>query len=138
VVCYQQNPMTTSENKEEKRTVIASDHHEYGVTAGNSWLQPMGQRPQLSIVIFPELTVTEEEAAEAAAVAQHRLEQRQNQITLGKATMGYTNYTQLVPKSRRRPRWHPNTPDPNAQYSKRQWDGLVRKWRRQLHTFDGR
>jgi hypothetical protein len=36
----------------------------------------------------------------------------------------------------RRTRDQPQTPDIHRQYSKRQWDGLVRKWRRQLHQWD--
>lgn len=30
----------------------------------------------------------------------------------------------------------PKTPDPHLRFSKRRWDGLVRKWRRQLHEYD--
>jgi hypothetical protein len=30
----------------------------------------------------------------------------------------------------------PQTPDKNREMSKRRWDGLVRVWRRQLHSYD--
>lgn len=30
----------------------------------------------------------------------------------------------------------PRTPDIHRQYSKRAWDGIVRKWRRELHSWD--
>ena len=43
----------------------------------------------------------------------------------------------MVPKEKRRhPRDHPPTPDPTRKYSKRQFDGIVRAWRRKLHDWD--
>jgi len=64
-----------------------------------------------------------------------RLRQRQKQIDYGKNTRGYERYMELVPKHRRR-RSDPRTPDKHQKYSKRAWDGLVRKWRRDLHRWD--
>ena len=65
----------------------------------------------------------------------HRLQQRQKQIDYGKNTCGYDRYTKLVPKFRRA-RGDPRTPDIHGVYSKRQWEGLVKAWRRRLHTYD--
>lgn len=67
-----------------------------------------------------------------------RLQQRQKQIEYGKNTVGYTLYTQAVPKEarqRRNPK-HPETPDKTLKCSKRGWDGVVRQWRRRLHAWD--
>jgi len=66
---------------------------------------------------------------------EQRLKQRQKQIDLGKQTIGYQTYLQKVPRIVRKP-WHPQTPDKNKVCSKRSWDGMVRKWRRQLHRYD--
>eukprot|EP00741_Cyanophora_paradoxa_P023829 tig00021623_g23017.t1 len=65
----------------------------------------------------------------------HRLRQRQKQIDYGKNTRGYDRYVQLVPKHRRR-RGDARTPDKYMKCSKRAWDGLIRKWRRELHKWD--
>lgn len=64
-----------------------------------------------------------------------RLSQRRKEISYGKNTLGYDRYTRLVPKARRKP-GHPRTPDPTLKVSKRQFDGLVRAWRRKLHDWD--
>ncbi|CAH0370664.1 unnamed protein product [Pelagomonas calceolata] len=66
-----------------------------------------------------------------------RLSQRRKEIAYGKNTLGYERYLRLVPKEKRRhPRDHPPTPDPTRKYSKRQFDGIVRAWRRKLHDWD--
>lgn len=49
---------------------------------------------------------------------------------------GYTRYLEAVPKDRRRRRVHPNTPDITRKWSKRQFEGLVKVWRRALHRWD--
>jgi hypothetical protein len=64
-----------------------------------------------------------------------RLETRQRQIDIGKATAGYQNYSKIVPKERRK-RTDPWTPNKNQVCSKRSWDGQIRKWRRELHQWD--
>lgn len=68
----------------------------------------------------------------------HRLSKRQKQIDFGKNTIGYDNYVKSVPKSARRGyRFEePRTPDKGQKYSKRQWDGMIRSWRRTLHAWD--
>ena len=66
-----------------------------------------------------------------------RLSQRRKEIAYGKNTLGYERYLRMVPKEKRRhPRDHPPTPDPTRKYSKRQFDGIVRAWRRKLHDWD--
>jgi len=64
-----------------------------------------------------------------------RLTARQRQIDFGKNTVGYRIYTEKVPREERR-RNDPWTPDKTVAVSKRCWDGVVRKWRRQLHEYD--
>eukprot|EP00117_Sycon_ciliatum_P035195 scpid17430/ scgid26732/ Histone RNA hairpin-binding protein; Histone stem-loop-binding protein len=65
----------------------------------------------------------------------HRLAQRQKQIDFGKNTIGYDIYTSTVTRSERGPGM-PRTPDKRLNCSKRQFDGLLKSWRRQLHTYD--
>ena len=66
-----------------------------------------------------------------------RLSPRRKEIAYGKNTLGYERYLRMVPKEKRRhPRDHPPTPDPTRKYSKRQFDGIVRAWRRKLHDWD--
>ena len=64
-----------------------------------------------------------------------RLQQREKQISYGKNTIGYDRYTTAVPRHRRT-RQHPRTPDVHKKMSKRAWEGLIRKWRRDLHAWD--
>eukprot|EP00793_Prasinoderma_coloniale_P006821 PRCOL_00001652-RA len=66
---------------------------------------------------------------------QHRLSQRQKRIDMGKNTLGYVNYIRAVPKHKRR-RSDPQTPDIHMIASKRQFDGIVKAWRRRLHDWD--
>jgi len=85
-------------------------------------------------------TVSEMEAEPPIQKAAHedsarRLETRQRQIDIGKATAGYQNYSKIVPKERRK-RTDPWTPNKNQVCSKRSWDGQIRKWRRELHQWD--
>ena len=66
-----------------------------------------------------------------------RLSQRRKEIAYGKNTLGYERYLRMVPKeNRRHPRDQPPTPAPTRKYSKRQFDGIVRAWRRKLHDWD--
>lgn len=64
-----------------------------------------------------------------------RLEQRRKEIRYGKNTLGYDRYTRLVSKQARK-RGDPRTPDVTMKVSKRQFDGIVRDWRRKLHQWD--
>lgn len=63
------------------------------------------------------------------------LARRQKQIDFGKNTVGYDNYTAQVPKASRR-KDQPRTPPMHLKYSRRAWDGMVKKWRIQLHEWD--
>ena len=63
--------------------------------------------------------------------SQSKLLQRQKQIDYGKNTVGYEKYLQLVPKSKRGPT-DPKTPNIYVSNSKRAFDGMVKKWRREL------
>eukprot|EP01137_Pigoraptor_chileana_P007611 Opistho-2@53416 len=63
------------------------------------------------------------------------LQQRQKQIDYGKNTLGYQRYRKTVPHEKRT-NTDPRTPDKFGDYSKRQWDGIVKAWRRALHTWD--
>ena len=67
----------------------------------------------------------------------HRLIQRQKQIDFGKKTPGYARYLSLVPRCKRDASLgHPVTPDLKMKISKRNWDKVVRNWRRALHKYD--
>lgn len=69
-----------------------------------------------------------------------RIAQRRKQIELGKTTSGYSSYTSIVPKCKRRANLafskHPITPDPHEKCSKRRFDGKLRVWRRGIHSFE--
>ncbi|KAL1490272.1 hypothetical protein ABEB36_012994 [Hypothenemus hampei] len=60
---------------------------------------------------------------------------RQKQIEYGKNTIGYENYLKLVPKNKRS-REDPKTPPKCGKYSRRGWEGLIKKWRINLHKYD--
>ena len=47
--------------------------------------------------------------------------------------MDYDRYMELVPKADRKDRM-PRTPNKNRKYSRRQWDGLVKNWKQQIHA----
>eukprot|EP00090_Calanus_glacialis_P038701 TRINITY_DN6745_c0_g1_i1.p1 TRINITY_DN6745_c0_g1~~TRINITY_DN6745_c0_g1_i1.p1 ORF type:complete len:200 (+),score=77.82 TRINITY_DN6745_c0_g1_i1:62-661(+) len=68
------------------------------------------------------------------------LNRREKQISYGKNTVDYDRYTELVKRADRKDRM-PRTPNKNRKYGRRQWDGLVKKWKQQIHatvsTLDG-
>ncbi|XP_028981851.1 histone RNA hairpin-binding protein isoform X2 [Diachasma alloeum] len=63
------------------------------------------------------------------------LSRRQKDIDYGKNTIGYDRYIQMVPKDQRT-KDQPKTPPKHVKYSRRGWDGMVKLWRKQLHTWD--
>lgn len=74
-------------------------------------------------------------AASAASVTARRALARQRQIDIGKARPEYLRYVKEVSKERRLPS-QPQTPDPHASVSKRQFDRQLSEWRRLLHEYD--
>jgi hypothetical protein len=58
---------------------------------------------------------------------------REKQIAYGKNTVDYDRYAELVTRSDRKDRM-PRTPNKNKKYSRRQWDGLVKNWKQQIHA----
>ncbi|KAF7272025.1 hypothetical protein GWI33_015164 [Rhynchophorus ferrugineus] len=63
------------------------------------------------------------------------ISRREKQIEYGKNTIGYDNYLKTVPKGSRT-QDDPQTPNKYKKYSRRGWDGLIKKWRLQLHKYD--
>lgn len=63
------------------------------------------------------------------------LERREKQILYGKNDQAYKNYISNVPKDKRNEKM-PMTPDKNLVYSRREFDGLVKHWKRQVHNWD--
>ena len=47
--------------------------------------------------------------------------------------MDYDRYTEMVARATRKDRM-PRTPNKNKKYSRRQWDGLVKNWKQQIHS----
>ncbi|XP_076461739.1 uncharacterized protein LOC143294193 [Babylonia areolata] len=64
-----------------------------------------------------------------------QLARRQKDIDYGKATSGYKNYLERVPKEQRG-NLCPQTPEKNEKVARRVWDITVRNWRRTLHQWD--
>ena len=80
-------------------------------------------------------SVREEEKSEEIESDPVILQRRQKQIDYGKNNLHYDNFIQKVPKNRRHRR-DPRTPDKYLKYSRRQWDGLVRAWKKQVHDWN--
>jgi len=113
--------------------------------------------PSKSIKNDTDAKKAKEEGEEEASVdpAERRLQQRNKQISIGKATIGYQRYVAEVPLAHRKPRneKHPVTPDakqglrfclipiPISKFlyhvvcSKRSWEGQMKVWRRRLHFY---
>ena len=63
-----------------------------------------------------------------------QLSWRIKQVSIGKDTSAYHNYSNSVARNKRR-KEHPQTPDPyDARMSKRQFEGRIKAWRRNLHA----
>lgn len=61
------------------------------------------------------------------------LNRREKQIAYGKNTVSYDKYISLIPKTNREDRM-PRTPNKMRKYSRRQWDGMVKKWKQDIHS----
>jgi len=89
----------------------------------------LGQNKSLPVANVARLVCFEEETSEDV------LNRRQKQIDYGKNTEGYARYCKLIPR-RKRGIYDPVTPPMNLRCSRRTWDGMIRAWRRQLHSWD--
>jgi len=65
------------------------------------------------------------------------LARRQKQIDYGKNSVAYDSYVNKVPKDKRSFNL-PRTPDKNLKYSRRQWDGLIKAWKLQIHSWNAK
>jgi len=61
------------------------------------------------------------------------LNRREKQISYGKNMPDYDKYSELIKRSERKNEM-PRTPNKNKKYSRRQWDGLVKNWKQQIHV----
>jgi hypothetical protein len=61
------------------------------------------------------------------------LMRRQKQIEYCKRTDDYKIYAREIPRQSRSFTM-PKTPDMNRKYSRRQWDGAVKRWKTQVHA----
>lgn len=60
---------------------------------------------------------------------------RKKQIGYGKNTKAYTKYLETVPKKSRVKGVHPMTPDKYKKLSRRSFDALVKRWKRDIATW---
>jgi len=61
------------------------------------------------------------------------LRRRTKQLEYGKNSTSYVKYLYLLPRHNRDDKM-PRTPNKNKKYSRRQWDGLVKSWKKRIHT----
>eukprot|EP01064_Diplonema_japonicum_P013746 TRINITY_DN212_c4_g1_i1.p1 TRINITY_DN212_c4_g1~~TRINITY_DN212_c4_g1_i1.p1 ORF type:complete len:211 (+),score=44.79 TRINITY_DN212_c4_g1_i1:49-681(+) len=86
---------------------------------------------------LPEFEIPEK-GTTAYEQVMHKMSQREKQISLGKQTSGYLNYSEAIPVLRRDlsiPE-HVVTPRASWNISKRRFDNHIRQWRRDLHSWD--
>ena len=65
----------------------------------------------------------------------NKIASRAKQVSYGKNTLGYERYLAEKPLERRRMD-DPWTPDSKANIPNKRWQGLLKKWRADLHKFD--
>lgn len=63
------------------------------------------------------------------------LARREKNISYGKNTDTYAKYIQVIPKQNR-VKGSPRTPIKEMRYSRRQWDGLIKHWKINLHDWE--
>lgn len=61
---------------------------------------------------------------------------RKKQLSYGKNTKAYAKYLEMVPKKCRVKNVHPQTPDKYKKLSRRSFDSLVKRWKRDIATWD--
>ncbi|KAL5108502.1 hypothetical protein TcWFU_001567 [Taenia crassiceps] len=66
---------------------------------------------------------------------QSELLRRQRDIDVGKTTEKYAEYVLKIPKPERE-KHHPRTPNKFRVVSRRGWDGMIRKWRKDIHNYE--
>ena len=66
------------------------------------------------------------------------LARRQKQIDYGKNLLDYDRYVSKVPKHQRNSLKLPRTPNKYVKYSRRQWDGLIKAWKLQIHNWNAK
>lgn len=88
------------------------------------------KRPRYSLECKRLKAVSREQETDVAI-----LERRQKQILYGKNDIAYKNYISNVSKDKRNEKM-PMTPDKNLVYSRREFDGLIKHWKRQVHNWD--
>ncbi|ANQ08797.1 Uncharacterized protein PCOAH_00029730 [Plasmodium coatneyi] len=72
-------------------------------------------------------------------LSQAQINQRIKNINLTKRLISYERYINAIPKEERRKDmkndWHPETPRINRNLSLSQWNGEMKKWRKQVHAW---
>jgi len=73
---------------------------------------------------------------EVIVLTEHQIGKRVKQLALGKQTVGYINYRNVIGMRNRVKGKHMWTPNPKERISKRRFQGKLKHWRRFLHTYD--
>jgi len=73
---------------------------------------------------------------EVIVLTEHQITKRVKQLDLGKNSLGYINYRNVIGMSNRVKGKHMWTPDPKERISKRRFQGKLKHWRRFLHAYD--
>jgi len=145
--CYRKNQHyntnTNHQYRHRKRAKYDSSSSSASKTTAttNTTTTPSTPRGPVSTSTMPTPKLVEPEfhkLNQSDPLHARRIQQRRRMIAMGKNTVGYDEYSQQVPKHKRRPRCmkHPMTPDHTLDIPTKRWQGLVRAWRRALHQYD--